>query len=346
MSRISLTIFLLGAFILIGGGVFLWQSLFSTKEMINTQDWLLYTDRSVGENYLGYSVPDWILSVKLPSNVKGENGIFLLEDMDTQEFSGVELRVQPNLLGAELKEEQKELIVQYQNMNLRDIVVNTLSEKVLKVDNIAIQNGCTGPQVFVEGLDYSPDIVGYQTFCVVGSDIGDTTIVFELIAKRKDVKSLDSYKSLYDTILSTFRFVDINGIDQGQVSLYLADVDGFGYGIERIGELKQIEDVNNDGYNEIFVSANGSGGTCVGGTNYKVLYSQKDREYFIVAKSFLESLPRTGREKTLCTISNSNQNWEGCGDGYLDYVCFSNNLQKEKNAAFKEYLESRVEESG
>ena len=151
--------------------------------------------------------------------------------------------------------------------------------------------------------------------------------------------TITSSSDLVNQILSTFRFVDIdiNEIKK-QASLYLMNIDGFGSGVEQIGEVKQIEDVNNDGYNEFMVSASGAGGTCVGGTNYEVLYSPRDSEYFAAARSLLESLP-LGTEKTFCTIINEDRYWEGCGGGYLDYVCFSNNLKEEKHAAFKEYLE-------
>ena len=150
-----------------------------------------------------------------------------------------------------------------------------------------------------------------------------------------------SDKTTVHQILSTFRFVDIQGLNKEQALSYLANVTGFGYGVEWITEVNEIGDVNNDGYNEFFVTASGSGGTCVGGTNYKVLYSPQKQEYFVGARSLLPSLPSMGREQTFCTIIEKGNIWEACAQGYyLDYVCFSNNLKETENTAFKVYLEN------
>jgi uncharacterized protein (TIGR02145 family) len=127
----------------------------------------------------------------------------------------------------------------------------------------------------------------------------------------------------------------------GVSDLYIKNLSGFGCSVETIFETKKIEDINQDGYNEILTTASGSSGSCVGGTDYKILYSPKDQEYFIAAKSRLSSLPYEYEETAFCPIVKPFF-WEGCGET-LEYVCFSNNLKEDKNKSFYLYLEKIFE---
>jgi hypothetical protein len=147
-------------------------------------------------------------------------------------------------------------------------------------------------------------------------------------------------------ILSTFRFVDIVSEIEDYLPLYLdynTGTGGFGYTSERIGLVKEVEDINGDGVNEVFATASGSGGSCVGGSNYSILYSPKDKEYFIRAGSFLPPPPPPVDNNTnFCTNIEQNQAWEGCGNDYVSAICYSNNLKEEENTAFKEYLDNVI----
>ena len=176
----------------------------SEEETISTQDWKLYTDKPFGRNPFGYSVPGWSLSMKLPPNLEGSRGVFSILKKGTKEPSGIELHIGVNLLGGELREKFKTLITQYRNMAPGEAIIDINSRPVIKIDDINL-GGCVGPQIFIEGIGAS-NIVGYQTLCSLGDEVGDTTVVFSLQTYREHAELLDKYKPLYDTILSTFRY--------------------------------------------------------------------------------------------------------------------------------------------
>ena len=200
---------------------------------------------------------------------------------------------------------------------------------------------------------YTPPSFGYE----YRTEKDNNCYVITLILDGKDQKlfydfitsddhRLDIFFNAHAQAVSTFRFVEKQTVDieriETQLRLHLSNTNEFGYGVEWMGEFEQIEDVNNDGHEEFFLAAGGAGGTWVGGTSYKILYSPEGQEYFIAAKSFLPSpRPILNGTHAFCTILKEDEVWEGCGDGYLEYVCFSNNL-KEENAVFKGYLESTL----
>ena len=168
------------------------------QEEIDTKNWESYTDEPFGRNPFAYSVPDWSLLMKLPSNLEGSEGIFSIIEKDTQKPSGVELQIWVDLLEGEDK-----ALTQYKDMASGD-AIDIYSQLIVKVDDINL-GGCIGPQIFVEGIG-SPNIVGYQTFCSIDGKSGASAVVFSLQANRDRAELLDSYKPLYDAILSTFQY--------------------------------------------------------------------------------------------------------------------------------------------
>lgn len=124
---------------------------------------------------------------------------------------------------------------------------------------------------------------------------------------------------------------------------YLDGSAGFGYGFEHLSDVEEIEDLDNDGLNDFLATANGSGGTCVGGTNYKVFYSPGKQEYFVVSKGILERLPRGGEAS--CTVIDQGNIWDACSQGsYVEFTCASNNVNDPKNSNLKGYLEDAFTE--
>lgn len=184
------------------------------KKTISAENWKLYTDdildnpSGFGSNPFGAAVPDWSLSMKLPPNLKGSKGVFPILKKDTQEPSGVELQVWVKGFRGELKEEYRALFTQYRDMALGDAIKDSYSQLVVKMDDINM-DGCVGPQVFSDRIGGDISIQGYQTFCLLGDDIGKATVTFSLGAGSDHAELLDEYKPLYDTILSTFRYEPI-----------------------------------------------------------------------------------------------------------------------------------------
>jgi len=171
-------------------------------------------------------------------------------------------------------------------------------------------------------------------------DFSAKTVVCDPGDKFK-IKIISSDGKISDESDSYFSMV--NAFETGISDSYIKNLSGFGYDVEDISEIKQIKDINNDGYSEFVVTASGAGGTCVGGTSYKILYSPGKQEYFIATKSMLGSLP-PGYEKTAFCPVVGPYFWEGCGNT-LKFTCFSNNLKEEKNKPIKIYLESILEKN-
>ena len=73
------------------------------------------------------------------------------------------------------------------------------------MDDINIKNGCVGPQIFTEGINNSLGVISYQTFCIMGDNIGGAIMIFEMKADPKDKQALENLKPLYDIIISTFQ---------------------------------------------------------------------------------------------------------------------------------------------
>lgn len=177
------------------------------REAISTENWELYTDSPFGNNpiWSWRAVPDWSLSMKFPSNFKGSEGVFSILEEETQEPSGVELQVWVKLYGGELEEKLRALITQYRDMAPGDAVRDSYSQLVVKIGDINT-GGCVGPQIFSDRIGGDLNIHGYKTLCLLGDDIGRTTVFFSLQADSDHAELLDEYKPLYDTILSTFRY--------------------------------------------------------------------------------------------------------------------------------------------
>ena len=164
------------------------------------------------------------------------------------------------------------------------------------------------------------------------------------VQKCQSEKEAFNPATLADQIISTFRFIETPEGAKNKVTRYLANTSDFGYEVESMGESKQVEDLDGDGYEEFLVTASGSGGSCFGGTNYRVLYSPNEQEYFVGARSIMPSLHNVNKEQMFCTILEQGQIWDSCKPNqYVEYICFSNNLKKGESAVLKQYLERTLE---